>query len=93
VIVGAHAHRVLGGGRLGKALVHYGLGNFGFYAAGPEAATTGVLTVTVKGRAVVSYQWVPGTIRERVPYPLSGAAAVRAVAAWEALRPCTGLEP
>jgi len=92
VIVGSHAHRVLGGGRLGKAFVDYGLGNFGFYPGGGEGAITGVLTVTVRGRQIVSYEWTPGLIRDdRVPYPLSGDAASSAVAAWNALRPCTGL--
>ena len=32
VVVGSHAHRLLGGGRLGSAFVDYGLGNFAFYA-------------------------------------------------------------
>ncbi len=91
VIVGGHAHRVLGGGRLGRAFVHYGLGNFGFYAGSPAGAMTGVLTVAVRGRQVVSYEWVPGVIRDRVPYPLEGDAAASARAAWDGLRPCAGL--
>jgi poly-gamma-glutamate capsule biosynthesis protein CapA/YwtB (metallophosphatase superfamily) len=32
IVVGGHAHRLQGGGRLGNAVVHYGLGNF---ASGP----------------------------------------------------------
>ena len=33
VVVGSHAHVLLGGGLLGRALVDYGLGNFVFYAS------------------------------------------------------------
>lgn len=93
IVVGSHAHRVLGGGRLDEALVHYGLGNFGFYSAGPDASRTGVLTVTVRGRSIDSYEWAPGVIRDRVPYPLSGAAGDQARDAWDAQRACTGLKP
>jgi poly-gamma-glutamate capsule biosynthesis protein CapA/YwtB (metallophosphatase superfamily) len=93
VIVGSHAHRVLAGGRLGDAVVHYGLGNFGFYAQGAEASTTGVFTVTLSGRRAESYQWHPGVIRERVPQPLTGADGLEAVAAWDQLRDCSNLTP
>jgi poly-gamma-glutamate synthesis protein (capsule biosynthesis protein) len=93
VIVGSHAHRVLGGGRLGDSVVHYGLGNFGFYAQGAEASTTGVFTVTMSGRKADSYQWHPGVIRSRVPHPLTGSQLTDAVAAWDQLRACTNLTP
>lgn len=93
IVVGGHAHRLQGGGRLGDALVHYGLGNFAFYAGSPDGARTGVLTVTVTGRRVDAYEWVPAEIRDRVPYPLDGAAAAASLAHWEALRACTGLAP
>ncbi len=91
VIVGSHAHRVLGGGRMGPAVVHYGLGNFAFFSASPEAATTGVFTVTVRGRRIDEYRWQPGVIRDRVPFLLDGAEAVAATDAWNALRRCTVL--
>jgi len=93
VIVGSHAHRVLGGGRLDDSVVHYGLGNFGFYAQGAEASTTGVFTVTLRERRAESYQWHPGVIRNRVPQPVTGAAGLDAVAAWDQLRECTNLTP
>ncbi len=93
VIIGGHAHRVQGGGFLGTAFVDYGLGNFAFRALGPEAQRTGVLTVTVQGRAVQAYRWVPGIIQDSSPLPLSGADALRAVDTWNALRTCTGLSP
>jgi poly-gamma-glutamate synthesis protein (capsule biosynthesis protein) len=92
VIVGAHAHRVLGGGRMGSAVVHYGLGNFAFFSASPEAANTGIFTVTVRGRRIDEYGWRPGVIRDRVPFLLEGDEAVTATDAWNDLRECTALD-
>jgi len=93
VIVGGHAHRVQGAGRLGEALVGYGLGNFLWNASSAESSTTGVLEVTVTGRRVDSYRWVPARIQSGVPRALEGADATAAVATWDARRGCTGLAP
>jgi poly-gamma-glutamate synthesis protein (capsule biosynthesis protein) len=93
VVVGSHAHVLLGGGYLGPAFVDYGLGNFLFYAGGGgPTAESGVLTLTVRGRAVTGAGWSPAQISGGLPYPLSGAAAARASASWAALRACTGLK-
>lgn len=91
LIVGGHAHRLQGGGFLGKAFVHYGLGNFGFRATSPDAARTGVLIATVDGGGAKGYQWHPGLIRDATPTPLSGTAAQQAVDHWNGLRGCAGL--
>jgi poly-gamma-glutamate capsule biosynthesis protein CapA/YwtB (metallophosphatase superfamily) len=91
VVVGSHAHVLLGGGYLGKAYVDYGLGNFVFYSGGGVTAQSGVLRLTVRGRAVTEARWLPAVISAGQPIPLAGAAADRAVAAWKALRGCTGL--
>ncbi len=91
VIVGSHTHRLQGGGRLGSALVAYGLGNFVFYNEGGPRGATGILAVTVTGRDVDSYRWVPARIGGGVPRPLGGAAATAADGAWAASRGCTGL--
>jgi poly-gamma-glutamate synthesis protein (capsule biosynthesis protein) len=93
IVVGGHAHRVQGGGRLGDAVVHYGLGNFLFKENSTEGARTGVFEVTVTGRRVDGYRWVPGRISGSVPRPLAGAEADAALAHWEGLRGCTGLTP
>lgn len=93
VIVGGHAHRLQGGGRLGDAVVHYGLGNFLFHASSPGSASTGVFEVTVTGRRVDGYRWVPGRIADGVPRPLAGAEADAGRADWEGLRACAGLTP
>jgi len=91
LVVGGHAHRVQSGGFLGKTLVGYGLGNFGFHASSPDAAHTGVLTVTLRGSTVKGYAWHPGIIRSSRPEPLTGSVAEQATAAWDRLRACTGL--
>lgn len=91
VIVGGHAHRVQGGGRMGTAVVHYGLGNFAFYSAGGEGARTGIFEVTITGRRVDGYEWVPARIVDRQPRVLTGAEAQEASDHWESLRGCTGL--
>jgi poly-gamma-glutamate capsule biosynthesis protein CapA/YwtB (metallophosphatase superfamily) len=91
VVVGSHAHVLLGAGFLDGAYVSYGLGNFVFYSSGGVTARSGVLTLTVRGRAVTGVRWTPAVISGGVPLPLSGRAAGQAVAAWRALRGCTGL--
>jgi poly-gamma-glutamate synthesis protein (capsule biosynthesis protein) len=93
VVVGSHAHVLLGAGRLGRAFVAYGLGNFVFYAFRELTAQTGVLEVTVTGRRIDRYRWVPARISGGIPYPLRGSARETAQASWNALRACTGLRP
>ncbi|MCI3949759.1 MAG: putative protein of poly-gamma-glutamate biosynthesis (capsule formation)-like protein [Acidimicrobiales bacterium] len=93
VVVGSHAHRVLGGGRLGDAYVHYGLGNFAFHPRDAEAARTGVLELRIGDDGVVGSRWRPGRIEGRLPRLLEGEDAAAELAHWEGLRACTGLRP
>ena len=93
VVVGSHAHVLLGAGRLGQALVAYGLGNFVFYAFREATSQTGVLEVTVTGRRVDGYRWVPARISGGIPHPVTGSAKASALASWRSLRACTGLRP
>ena len=93
VVVGSHTHRLLGGGRLGGALVDYGLGNLAFYSSGGPGTQTGVLTVTVTGRHVDRYSWTPAVINGGTPQPLAADATAPAVADWSARRSCTDLTP
>ena len=91
VVVGGHSHRLQGGGRMGDAAVHYGLGNFLFKENSADGARTGVFEVTVTGRRIDSYRWVPGRISGGVPQPVSGADGAAELAYWEGLRECSGL--
>jgi len=92
VVVGSHAHVLQGSGYLDGAYVHYGLGNFLFYASGGGPNTrSGVLTLTLRGRAVTGSRWDPASLSGGQTTPLTGSAARQAAAAQSALRSCTGL--
>ena len=93
LVVGSHAHRVFGAGRVDDALVAYGLGNFVYWREDGESGRSGVLLVEVTGREVDSYSWVPARITNGVPVPQTGAAAAADVAEWEQRRVCSGLTP
>ncbi|WP_283139791.1 CapA family protein [Rhizohabitans arisaemae] len=92
VIVGGHAHILLGSGYLKGRYVNYGLGNFVFYNWGPETGKSGVLTLTINGRKVLKDQWTPARINGGVPIPLTGSAKQQALAGWNALRRCANLD-
>ncbi len=91
VVVGGHAHRLQGAGRMGNALVDYGLGNFVWYGTSELSTQTGVLLVTTEGRRVLGYRWQPARIVDGTPRPLAGAERRAAIASWASLRSCTGL--
>lgn len=92
VVVGSHAHVVLGSGRLGTAYVDYGLGNFLFYASGGGPTTrSSVVTLTVRGRAVTAERRDPVVLGAGWTRPLVGPAADRERQRQHALRACTGL--
>ena len=93
VVIGSHAHRLLGAGRLGDAFVDYGLGNFAWYSSSDVTSHTGVVLVTVRGRHVDGYRFVPAIIRGGSPYPLEGSERAAALQSWRQLRSCTDLEP
>jgi poly-gamma-glutamate synthesis protein (capsule biosynthesis protein) len=93
IVVGGHAHRLLGAGRMGDGFVAYGLGNFVWFNGSGPNGDTGALLVTATGRHVDGYEWRPARIRDGVPTALSGDAAADAQARWQALRACTGLTP
>ncbi|MEU1720170.1 CapA family protein [Nonomuraea sp. NPDC005692] len=92
VVVGGHAHILLGAGYLDNAYVSYGMGNFVFYNSTPgTTGRTGVLTLTINGRKVLKDQWTPATIQGGIPVPMTGTARTQAVSDWKALRSCSGL--
>ncbi|MFF0867733.1 CapA family protein [Nonomuraea sp. NPDC003560] len=92
VVVGGHAHILLGAGYLDNAYVSYGMGNFVFYNSTPgTTGRTGVLTLTINGRKVLKDQWTPATIQGGIPIPMTGTARTQAVSDWKALRACSGL--
>jgi len=91
IIVGTHAHVLLGGGYLGSAYVDYGLGNFAFYDNTPPENASGSLVVSATGRHIDAVTWRPAVIVDDLPQPLSGAAATSALTAWNQARSCTNV--
>jgi poly-gamma-glutamate synthesis protein (capsule biosynthesis protein) len=74
--------------------VDYGLGNFVWYSQNSAPSiTTGVLKVTVTGRRIDRYSWVPATIIGGSPTPLPGSSRAAAISSWRGLRGCTNLRP
>jgi hypothetical protein len=102
IVVGSHAHRLQGDGRLANGYVAYGLGNYAWYSPGDATTSrTGVLNLTVRPRAagprppyVVRAAWLPQRIGAdglaATPTP-QDATAFRADR--DSLRACSGLRP
>ncbi len=93
VVVGSHAHWLLGGGwHSSGAYVDYGLGNFVFYATGMTKSTeSGVLTLTIDGRRVTEARWTPARIRGGIPVKPDAADAAAIASRKEQGRSCTDL--
>jgi poly-gamma-glutamate capsule biosynthesis protein CapA/YwtB (metallophosphatase superfamily) len=92
IVVGSHAHVLLGSGWTGDTYVDYGLGNFLWYRN--EQSESGVLRLAVRGGRVVADSLTPARIaRQGRPIPIGGRARAEAVAEWRRLRACTSLAP
>ncbi len=93
VVVGSHAHVLLGAGWHEAAYVSYGLGNFVWYSPNTVVeATSGVLALTVKsGRVTAAALKSTRTGPDGIPRPLKGTDAEKAQKGWKSLRTCTGL--
>jgi poly-gamma-glutamate synthesis protein (capsule biosynthesis protein) len=90
VVVGSHAHVLLGTEQIGDTYVDYGLGNFVWYI--DEPAETGVLTLRVRNGRVVSDGWVPARIGSAgIPMPVHGPARTEAVERWRHGPECSGV--
>jgi nucleotide-binding universal stress UspA family protein len=90
VVVGTHAHVLLGSGWLGRTYVNYGLANFIWYHN--VRAESGILELRIEDGEVVGDTWHPARILPSgVPAPLKGAAAEAARQDWRQLRGCAGL--
>lgn len=95
LIVGTHAHHLLGGGWLGDTFVQYGLGNFLWWRDDRFSNDTGVLWVTLRGAEIESVELRPAVISRETgqPIPVSGDEADRILRDYDDLRDCTGLDP
>lgn len=93
LVVGTHAHLLLGGGWLGRTYVQYGLGNFLWWRDDAYSNDTGVLWATLRGSELTSVGLRPAVISRETgqPVPASGAERDRIAARYAELRECTGL--
>ncbi|MET8833498.1 CapA family protein [Micromonospora sp. NPDC004540] len=93
MVVGTHAHLLLGDGWLGRTFVQYGLGNFVWWRDDAYSNDTGVLRVTLDGSTISKTEFVPATISRRTgrPEPAGGDDAARIRREYADLRACTGL--
>ena len=96
IVVGSHAHILLGAGRLDgyDTFVSYGLGNFVWPNRNSvREITTGVLTLTVKGRNVTAADWAPATIGTNgLPGFARGEDAAKMREDFAELRSCADLD-
>jgi hypothetical protein len=91
VVAGGHPHRLQGVNTGGGRLVMYSLGNFVWYNNAPPNDLTGLLSVQLDTTGVNSYAFAPARIdRDGRPVPLTGQAAVDAVAVLQSLAPGAG---
>lgn len=95
LIVGTHAHLLLGDGWLGDTFVAYGLGNFLWWWNDAYSNDTGVLRVSLQNKKIARTELVPAHISRETgqPIPVTGAEATRIATKYQALRECTGLAP
>ena len=93
VVLGTHAHLLLGEGSLGKTYVAYGLGNFVWWWDDAFSNDTGVLRLTLHDNAVAGSELVPASISRATgqPLPATGVDAARIGLKFKNLHACTGL--
>ncbi|GAA4697762.1 hypothetical protein GCM10023263_38830 [Phytohabitans rumicis] len=93
VVIGTHAHLLLGDGWLDRTYVQYGLGNFLWWRDDAYSNDTGVLRVTLRGGTVAATELVPAVISRRTGQPALPAAreSARIQSKYVDLRGCTGL--
>jgi poly-gamma-glutamate capsule biosynthesis protein CapA/YwtB (metallophosphatase superfamily) len=93
IVVGTHAHQLLGDGWLGQTYVHYGLGNFLWWRDDRFSNDTGVLWITLQGDQVESAELRPAVISRQTgqPIPVTGEEADGVLRQVADLRECTNL--
>jgi poly-gamma-glutamate synthesis protein (capsule biosynthesis protein) len=90
VVIGSHAHVLLGAGWRGDAYIGYGLGNFLWY--NQNSVDTGILELTIRNGDVVADSFRPARIRaDGRPMLLDGRPRAAAITRWQRLRGCAEL--
>jgi poly-gamma-glutamate synthesis protein (capsule biosynthesis protein) len=100
IVLGTHAHLLLGEEWIGQTYVQYGLGNFLWWRDDAFSNDTGVLVVTLRGVRVAETRLVPAVISRRTgqPLPATGRDARRISTTYASLSrapacPVAGLTP
>jgi poly-gamma-glutamate synthesis protein (capsule biosynthesis protein) len=95
VLVGTHAHVLLGDGWLGDTYVHYGLSNFVWWRNDAATNDTEVLRLTVRSRRVAAAEVIPAYIDRStgIPAQATGSQAQRILAVRQRATACSGLSP
>jgi poly-gamma-glutamate synthesis protein (capsule biosynthesis protein) len=93
MVVGTHAHVLLGDGWMGNTYIAYGMSNFVWYSDSSISNDTEVVRVTLTGSTITKTELLPAIIDSRTgqPIPVSGAQADRIDKKFVNLRGCTGL--
>jgi poly-gamma-glutamate capsule biosynthesis protein CapA/YwtB (metallophosphatase superfamily) len=93
IVVGTHAHVLLGDGWLGSTFVAYGLSNFLWWYNDAASNDTGVLRIKLRDTAIVDTEFLPAYINRTTgqPIPVRGSEATRITKKYTNLRRCTGL--
>jgi poly-gamma-glutamate capsule biosynthesis protein CapA/YwtB (metallophosphatase superfamily) len=93
MIIGTHAHNLVGDGWLGNTFVQYGLSNFLWWRNDAGSNDTGVLRVTLTGSKITKTEFLPAYIDRTTgqPVPSTGAEADRISKKYANLHRCTGL--
>lgn len=93
IMIGAHAHNLVGDGFLGETYVHYGLSNFLWWYNDAGSNDTGVVRVHLTGAKITKVEFLPAYIDRTTgqPIPSTGGEAKRISTKFAGLRQCTGL--
>jgi poly-gamma-glutamate capsule biosynthesis protein CapA/YwtB (metallophosphatase superfamily) len=93
MVIGTHAHNLVGDGWQGDTFVQYGLSNFLWWLNDAGSNDTGVLRVTLSGSKITKTEFLPAYIDRTTgqPIPSTGAEADRISKKYANLHGCTGL--
>jgi poly-gamma-glutamate synthesis protein (capsule biosynthesis protein) len=96
VVVGAHTGSIQANGRIGRSLVHFGMGSLVADITAPLATESGILRVTVyPDSELLDHEWLPATLSDGIatPYEPDDEEAARLDTVAAERRECAGLEP
>jgi poly-gamma-glutamate capsule biosynthesis protein CapA/YwtB (metallophosphatase superfamily) len=92
IVLGTHAHVLMGDGWIGSTYVHWGLGNFLWYSTS-RSTDSGVLRLTLRDHEVRRVEFLPGVVSDTgQPVPVTGAVREALLARLARAAECAGLD-